>query len=167
MGRLQWGPGGIDSAAALVVGGIAVALGGAALFGMVAHTWTPFLPQKGAGVSPFDSVARAAPVGPSAELIPKRKRSISIPFDPRPDEFHPVETAPMVTPTVVALAIPPALPTVPPDSLRPGESAVFHEAQAAPALAPLPSIVMAEAPAEANVMEARFLEPRPVVIRVA
>src|SRR5688572_25839562 len=132
MGRLQWGQVGSDSAlAALVVGGIAIALGGAALFGMVAHTWTPFLPQKGAAVSPFDSVARAAPVGPSTELIPRRKRSISIPFDPRPDEFHPVETAPTVAPTLAAL-IPPSLSTVPPESLPPGEYAVYPGERAEP-----------------------------------
>ena len=115
MGRLQWGLGRGDSAhAALVVGGIAVALGGASLFGMVAHTWTPFLPAKGAIASPFDSVARAEPAPPSNELIPKRKRSISLPWDPRPDEFNPpLETAPTVAPTVVAVAVPAPMATVP------------------------------------------------------
>ena len=65
MGKSQWGRSGGDSSySALVVGGIATALGGAALFGMVAHTWTPFLPQKGAAASPFDTVARGEAVLP-------------------------------------------------------------------------------------------------------
>jgi hypothetical protein len=170
MGRLQWGLGGVDSAAALVVGGIAIALGGAALFGMVAHTWTPFLPQRGAAASPFHSVARAAPVAPSTELIPRRKRSFSIPFDPRPDEFPVAEAAPAVAPTLAALVIPADLAIVPSDSLPPGEYAVYPEevAQRASALVPIPPIARAEAPpAETQVAEAPFFEPRAVVIRVA
>src|SRR3954471_5359552 len=55
MDRLQWGRQRDSAYVALLVGGIAVALGSAALFGMVAHTWTPFLPQKGAGASAHDS----------------------------------------------------------------------------------------------------------------
>ena len=178
MRRLQWGPGRGDSAhAALVVGGIAVALGGAALFGMVAHTWTPFLPQKGAFASPFDAMARAKPVAPSTELIPLRKKFFdAIPLESRVADIQ----------TVAA-----AVTVVPPDSLAPRE---FVVDESAPPLAmekpvetkpaelktveiaflgatsteavPSSSETLAEPPAIERVAEAPFV-PKPVVIRVA
>ena len=74
-----------SSRTALIVGGIAAAVGSAALFGIVAHTWTPFLPQKGASPGYFEAAARreAAPAVQSTELIPRKKWPQWIPFAPR------------------------------------------------------------------------------------
>ena len=170
MKTLQWGHGGEGSAhTALVVGGIALALGGAALFGMVAHTWTPFLPQKGAGLSPFDSVARAGSAGPSTALIPKRRNFWEIPFAPRADEFETVAAG--------------HTSAVPAESLTQQESVVAH-AEPPPAVEklvlvdakPLEREPMRPLLAEARLAEPPAIErgaaeapvePKAVVIRVA
>lgn len=166
MGKAQWGRSGGDSAhSALIIGGIAIALGGAALFGMVAHTWTPFLPQKGAGASPFDTVARAGSTSParSTELIPRRSRLSTIPFEPRTDEFAPE----------------PARAAAPPESLTNRESVVVHEAPEAVRVVetatleadprPLVSAIalIEPPPIEMRPAEPTRVEPRAVVIRVA
>jgi hypothetical protein len=175
MGRLQWAGGRGDGAhAALVVGGIAIAIGGAALFGMVAHTWTPFLPQKGAGLSPFDSVA-SGPSAPSSPLIPRRKLPAGFPFQPRPEEFQVADASP--TPELRIASIPAPIPEspVPPDSLSPHEFAVVEVVAAGPRKAePEPLAIKVALPAPLDVplepevkAEARDLVPRPVVVRVA
>src|SRR4051812_31405975 len=106
MGRLQGEAGRRDSAhTALVVGVIATTLGATALFGIVAHTWTPLLPLRGAGPATFDSVAARAPAdGPkSIALIPKRKMPDWIPFAPRADEFVLAQAQPAEAKPTVAL----------------------------------------------------------------
>src|SRR5258706_11591738 len=113
MGRLHGVLRGPDSAhVALVVGGIAIALGGAALFGIIAHTRTPWSTQRVVGLVPLDSLARADFVVPlpSAEL--KGKRPGPIPAEPPP------------APSQMAAAPPAATPPAAPDSLSQGESVV-------------------------------------------
>src|SRR5258706_15473090 len=91
----------VDSAyAALVVAGIAMALGGAALFGMVVYTKPPLAQQRVAGTAPGKS-----------QIPPK---------PPEPDHARP--TRPLVIPE----ALPPrdVAATPPIDSLSPGESVV-------------------------------------------
>jgi hypothetical protein len=172
---------------ALIVGSIAVVVGSAALFGIVAHTWTPFLPLKGASPGYFESVARVQPAAQSksAELIPKRKWPQWLPFAPRAEEFQ------------VASA-------VPAESLSPRESVVLAEEESAQPMRPrvpeaqfvgppavlarLPDAMLTEAspvetrfaelasihikpfeagPAEPNVAEARPVEPRQHLIKAA
>src|SRR4051812_32873433 len=90
MGELQGEEGRRDpSRMALIIGTIAVVLGSTALFGMVAHTWTPFLPQRGGGPGPFDFSARSGSANPatSTALIPKSRMPKWVPFAPREDEF--------------------------------------------------------------------------------
>ncbi len=104
MGRLQGGIRALDSArAALIVGGIATALAGAALFAIVAHTRTPWSTQRIVGLVPLDSLARADFVVPAQPPTVKNK---------------PVQVA--AAPVVPAAPLPPA----PPDSLLKGESVV-------------------------------------------
>ena len=164
MGRLQGEEGRRDSArTALIVGALAVALGGTALFGIVAHTWTPLLPQRGAGAGTFDPGARAASVETkAAELIPKHRMPSWVPFAPRPDEFQvaeaestgtkppeakPVEAKPAELPglTPAESVVEPSPPDIavaaaPPASLAPEESVVLVEADL-PAIRPVDSPV--------------------------
>src|SRR5258706_8785186 len=75
MGRLLGVVRGPDSAhVALVVGGIAIALGGAALFGIIAHTRTPWSTQRIVGLVPLDSLAPADFVVPLPSVALKAKR---------------------------------------------------------------------------------------------
>lgn len=66
MERLHWVLRTPDSAhAALIVGAVAIALGGAALFAIVAHTITPLSTQRVMGFVPRDSLARVELVIPA------------------------------------------------------------------------------------------------------
>ena len=158
MGRLHWGQRTGDPAfASLVVGGVAIVLGGAALFGLVAHTWTPFLPLKGAGSSPFDAVARGAPAAPtkSAELPPPRRKHTVVAFDPRPDELNPVETEFSVAPEALSMLV----------KLEPVE---LHALAPAPIETAPPVLASETIVVEAPAIEAKVApDPKPVVVRVA
>src|SRR3954471_22502291 len=109
MDRLQWGRQRDSAYVALLVGGIAVALGSAALFGMVAHTWTPFLPQKGAGASTHDSSSRgksAVPSKPPDVVQAKRDPPKAIPVESPPAESTLTDAGPAAAPPAVALHAP-------------------------------------------------------------
>ena len=152
---------------ALVVGGIAVAVGGAALFGMVAHIWTPFLPQRGAGTAPHDPVSRAqfaaqlaqSRLGELTQSTPQRSSPVSG-EPPRPIqlavETRPVETVEMLPETALVL-----------DSLSPRESVVFTHpaevvAERSPTLQVADAVGALTPPTPAKIVEARPLEkPKP------
>src|SRR4051812_42695204 len=157
MGELQGEEAGRGpSRTALIVGTIAVALGGTALFGMVAHTWTPLLPQRGGGPGPFDMVARAAPEKPPAStaLIPKSRLPKWIPFAPREDEFIAAAAAPPAAPIPeVAPPAPIVLAAAPIDAALPPEPAeIIPEPAAKP--------VVQESRIEAKVLESVGAKPR-------
>jgi len=122
MGRVQGGQPRPDSAyAALVVAGIAMALGGAALFGMVAYTKTPLSAQRAARTA---AVSEVPPK--SAELTHgKRRPAPAIPAEPLPAEVRiaevkPAEARPVVTPPPGVLAPQNVASTPLVESLSPG-----------------------------------------------
>ena len=101
-----------DSAqAALVVGGIAIALGGAALFAIVVHTRTPWSTQRIVGLVPLDSLSPVEFVVPKSEEF-KRPLHKTVPAEPPP-----AQTQIAAAPAVMG-------PPAPPDSLSQGESVV-------------------------------------------
>jgi hypothetical protein len=97
---------------ALVVGGVALALGGAALFAIVAHTRTPWSTQRIVGLVPLDSLAPADFVVPLPSVALKGKRPAAVPVEPPP------------APTQMVAAPPASMPPATPDSLSQGESVV-------------------------------------------
>ena len=102
MGKLRGAFRTPDSAhAALVVGGIALALGGAALFGLVAHTRTPWSTQRVVGLVPLDALARVDFMIPKPGSW-KGKGASTLALDTRPMPLQPVEAA-----SVRPLAAPP------------------------------------------------------------
>jgi len=122
MGRLLGVLQGPDSAhAALVVGGIAIALGGTALFGIVAHTRTPWSTQRVVGLVPLDSLSPADFVVPLPTVALKGKRPEAIPAGPeslsqgesvvvlpKPVELTPVADASLVEPRPAQAQVVPA-----------------------------------------------------------
>jgi len=171
MQTLQWAPRHDSAHVALVIAGIAIALGGASLFGIVAHTKTPFLQRF--GTSPPDNVpppdnwaSRKLETRQARRVVPE-----PIPADPPPD---PLPDSPPKAEAVIAAA-PPA-EEVPPKnadepiaiaSLTRGESVVLLPRPSESLQKKMEEMKPIEtAPPEPRVAE-RASVPRPVVIRVA
>jgi len=171
MQTLQWAPRHDSAHVALVIAGIAIALGGASLFGIVAHTKTPFLQRF--GTSPPDNVpppdnwaSRKLDTRQARRVIPE-----PIPADPPPD---PMPDSPPKAEAVIAAA-PPA-EEVPPQnadepiaiaSLTRGESVVLLPKPSESLQRKMEEMRPIEtAPPEPKVAE-RAAAPRSVVIRVA
>ena len=120
MQTLQWAPRHDSAHVALVIAGIAIALGGASLFGIVAHTKTPFLQRF--GTSPPDNVpppdnwaSRKLDTRHARRVIPEPIPA-DLPPDPLPESLPKAEA-------VIAAAPPPrrcrpGMPTSPSPSLR-------------------------------------------------
>ena len=149
MGRFQGGP-----QAALLVAGVAMALGGSALFGLIAHTKTPFFEK--AGTAPPDS----PPKNPAIQMAKSGWPTPATPATPKPPES-------------------PSPPdTVPAESLTPRESVVVvlgpaesHPSEPFEANFPVPAPVetrLAEAPQPAvKIEEAKPIEPKGPDLRTA
>ena len=123
----------VDSAlAALVAAGIAMAVGGAGLFGIVAHTMTPM--PKVAGTAPGHSGGLSAVAPKSAELTHQRRAPTVVPAEPHP-EVQIVEAGPAGTPPTETLPPQSLVGPVPRDSLSPDESVVVLDTErSAPAV---------------------------------
>lgn len=147
MGRFQGG-----SQSALLVSGLALAFAGAALFGIVAHTRTPFFER--AGTAPPDSFRQMGPTN-VARIVAPIPASLGPP--PKPLRLPPIvmpvaDAQPAGTP--IAAAAPPQLAdSVPPDSLSQRESVL--EA---------PKLALARL-SEREPFEANFPEPMPAAIQ--
>src|SRR6185436_18294739 len=147
MGRFQGGP-----QVALLVAGVALALGGSALFAIVAHTKTPF--YEAGGTAPPDSAPRgylAKYPGPSlAKRVPMALAPES------PPAAVQVADAGLVGPPIAVAGPPKGLPdTVPPDSLSQREYVVAVVGPPEPK------------PAEREPFEANFPEPTSPAAAVA
>ena len=108
-----------DSHAALVAAGIAMALGGAALFGIVAHTKTPFYAVG--GTSPRDSLPKVAESSRTKRRAPM----------PMPAE-QPATEAPTERPAAESQTPEAALAVAPPAEVPPGQG------DTVPQVSPLP-----------------------------
>ena len=149
----------VDSAfTALVAAGIAMAVGGAGLFGIVAHTMTPM--PKVAGTAPGHSVAPSEVAAKSAELTHQRRVPTVVPAEPHP-EVQIVEAGAARTLPAEALPPPSFVGPVPRESLSPDESVVVLDAERS-----APAVQTAQAaPVEVNRVETRLVETKPLEIK--
>lgn len=165
MGRVQGARRGPDVLAALVIGGIAMAVGGAALFGIVAHTRTPFLPgglDAVQSLSPGESIVVSKKRADLAELA--RRQQLATGTEPIPDPVSPTSTppeSPLRGETVVLLpkSHPPVLSRV--------DEAFF--AALTPIQAPRVDAKVAEPPhvAAVKLAEVKAVQPRHVETKLA
>jgi len=168
-----------DSArTALVTAGIALVVGGAALFGIIAHTKIPF---RLAGTSPPDNLVFVGPPAPAtpqpvASDHPIRGRPVELlvqsrSSEPPPAEADIAETMPVEPPPPKGEA-----GTVLVDSLTRGETVVLLPKAPSRLMVqppqPTPPVVAGTKIPEAARTEAKIAEnspgePKPVVVRVA
>ena len=175
---------GADSArAALIVGGIAMALGGAALFAIIAHTRTPWSTQRVVGLvpleslSPVDFVIRKPGTEPKAKASQLAAAPVSAPLPappgslsegesvvtlPKPVEARPAETEAMDSRTaemkILALKFPSVTPV---PAAKPAD---IVEAPQTVAASVEPSRIE---PAPTRTIEAKRVEPKPPTPKVA
>src|SRR4051812_10307840 len=127
-----------DSAkAALVVSGIAIALGGAALFGIVVHTNTPWSTQRVVGLVPLDSLARVDFVVPRTAGLKGKSPEATGVEPPRPVQLLVASPPPSSLPPTLASSSS-AGESV--DVPKPPESAVLARADVAAAKPAAPEV---------------------------
>src|SRR3954469_16539613 len=101
-----------SSHTALAAAGLAIALGGAALFAIVAHTRTPFFQMMGTAPPDFASAPRPLDAARSAELDFAPRLLKPIAPEPRMAELHTAEVAPASAPPAEPLPIRNAVDTM-------------------------------------------------------